>query len=528
MPRLQIDRREIEVEGGATLLEAARKLGIRIPTLCHSEGHEPHASCMACAVRDRRSGQLLPSCAARAQDGMDLESETEEVRRARREALELLLSDHLGDCLSPCQRICPAHLNIPLLIRQVRDGRVPEALGTIHRDLPLPSVACRACHRPCEAGCRRGDHDAPVSIARLVQHVIEVAAGTGLAPAAPLRRLARVGIVGAGVTGLSAADFLLRHGYACALFDERDRAGGSLRADPSVRSGILEALDEDIRRLGALGVEFRLGQRLERADDLEALRAEFDAILVAAGGTAGAADGPFGLPAGPQGLLVNRETFETGLRGVFAAGHAVRRTGRTVHALADGKAAAFALALYLCGQPVLARPRPFSSHLGKLMPGEIEVFMQDASGPTRHSPESGPDGSFTPAEAVQESLRCLHCDCRRAETCKLRKLSQIYGAGQGVFRFERGRVERRLDHPFVIHEPGKCIRCGSCIRVAEAAREALGLTFIGRGFNVRVGVPFNRSLAEGLRSTAAECAAACPTGALVLREEAAQPEKKRP
>jgi NADH dehydrogenase/NADH:ubiquinone oxidoreductase subunit G len=63
-----------------------------------------------------------------------------------------------------------------------------------------------------------------------------------------------------------------------------------------------------------------------------------------------------------------------------------------------------------------------------------------------------------------------------------------------------------------------CIACGLCVQIAERAREPLGLTFIGRGFAVRVGVPFNAPLAEALTRMAAECARACPTGALVLSE----------
>jgi NADH dehydrogenase/NADH:ubiquinone oxidoreductase subunit G len=70
----------------------------------------------------------------------------------------------------------------------------------------------------------------------------------------------------------------------------------------------------------------------------------------------------------------------------------------------------------------------------------------------------------------------------------------------------------------VIYEPGKCIDCGLCIQIATAAKEPLGLTFVGRGFDVRVGVPFDRSLEEALGRVAAECIAACPTAALAWRE----------
>jgi NADH dehydrogenase/NADH:ubiquinone oxidoreductase subunit G len=72
-------------------------------------------------------------------------------------------------------------------------------------------------------------------------------------------------------------------------------------------------------------------------------------------------------------------------------------------------------------------------------------------------------------------------------------------------------------HPDVVYEPGKCIACGICVRIAAEAREGLGLGFVGRAFHVRTAVPFNSSMVEGLREVALACADACPTGALVRR-----------
>ncbi len=70
----------------------------------------------------------------------------------------------------------------------------------------------------------------------------------------------------------------------------------------------------------------------------------------------------------------------------------------------------------------------------------------------------------------------------------------------------------------MIFEPGKCIDCGLCIQIAAAAGESLGLTFVGRGFNVRVAVPLDRHLNEALARAAAQCVAACPTAALAFRD----------
>ncbi|MBI4324161.1 MAG: glutamate synthase, partial [Chloroflexi bacterium] len=58
-----------------------------------------------------------------------------------------------------------------------------------------------------------------------------------------------------------------------------------------------------------------------------------------------------------------------------------------------------------------------------------------------------------------------------------------------------------------------------CVQLAEQAREPLGLTFIGRGFDVRVGAPLNHAISEGLQKVAAECVEHCPTGALIFRDK---------
>ena len=114
----------------------------------------------------------------------------------------------------------------------------------------------------------------------------------------------------------------------------------------------------------------------------------------------------------------------------------------------------------------------------------------------------------------------MHCDCRALHSCKLRKYAQQYQADPRRYPAQRRRFQQDTQHGELIYEPGKCIDCGLCIQIAAAAGEPLGLTFVGRGFDVRVGVPLNHSLADALCKVAAECAAACPTAALSLKHEA--------
>jgi NADH dehydrogenase/NADH:ubiquinone oxidoreductase subunit G len=96
----------------------------------------------------------------------------------------------------------------------------------------------------------------------------------------------------------------------------------------------------------------------------------------------------------------------------------------------------------------------------------------------------------------------------------LQTYAQIYGANASRFRQQRRKFEQQGRPGGVIFEPGKCILCGICVKLTELAAEPLGLAFIGRGFDVRVGVPFDRAIAEGLQKVADECVQHCPTGAL--------------
>jgi ferredoxin len=158
MPELIIDGQSVEVTPGATLLDAARQLGIDIPTLCYLEQCGPMTSCLVCVVKVTQNGRsrIVPSCAAKAEPGMIVESETAEVRDLRRTAFELLLSDHVGDCLSPCHRICPLDLNIPRMIRQIETGDLDNALALSARPSPSrPSSAGSACPLPKRLPPRR-------------------------------------------------------------------------------------------------------------------------------------------------------------------------------------------------------------------------------------------------------------------------------------------------------------------------------------------------------------------------------------
>jgi NADPH-dependent glutamate synthase beta subunit-like oxidoreductase/ferredoxin len=509
---ITIDQRPVDVVAGETVLKAAARIGIKIPTLCYLEKCGPLNSCQVCLVKI--NGRLVPSCGTVSEAGMSVESESVEVHEARRTALELLFSDHVGDCLAPCNRLCPLRLNIPVMLRETEEGRIQQAISTVFEALPLPGVLGALCHHPCEQGCRRGQWDDPAAIRAIEKHLADEHRQSKT-PYIPSRKPASgksVVIVGAGPAGLSAAWSLLRQGHSVTVADRHSQAGGTLTSVPP-RHLPEEVLAGETRQLASLGLQFRFGSELGRDLTLDGLLRGFDAVILAVGGITPAEAQSYGLESSSAGIKAQAETFETSRKAVFACGRAVREMTQVLRAISDGQSAATCVNQFLMGSPIRKTPKPFSSIMGRVGRTELKLFLRSTSTSSSTTP-CNPSAGLDRREASLESSRCLHCDCRSSGSCALQTYAQTYGVDASRFRSQRRNFEQQVQPGGVIFEPGKCILCGICVKLTEIAREPLGLAFIGRGFNVRVSAPFNRSIEDGLRQTAEECVKHCPTGAL--------------
>lgn len=517
MPKLTIDGRPIHVPESTTILDAARSLAIDIPTLCFLKDSAPITSCMVCVVKVDGYKSLLPACGTEVREGMVVLSEDPVVLTARRTALELLLSDHVGDCMGPCQVACPAHMDIPRMIRHIAAGRHREAIEIVKEDIALPAVTGRICPAPCEKACRRGQVDQPVSVCLLKRYVADLDLDETTPyrpPVAPVRDK-RVAIVGAGPAGLAAAYYLQRDGFPCTVFDDREEPGGMLRygvSEQDLPRSVLDAEVEQIRRLGVVFRQVRVGRDLTLLQLLET----FDAAFLGIGDAAAADLETLGLDSENGSLRVKQHTYQTHIPNVFAGGDVRRKRKLTVRSLADGKEAAVSMGQFLRGDPVTGPKRHFNSRMGRLEPSELADLSGSAGTGKRVEPQD-PRQGLVEKQARSEAERCFHCDCRKPESCKLRIYAEAHGAKSAQYRGVRRPFVRRSEHPDLVFEPGKCITCGICVRVTEQQREELGLTFIGRGFDVQVAVPFNQSIEAGLTRTAHEVVAACPTGALAFK-----------
>jgi formate dehydrogenase major subunit len=675
MINLTIDGRHIEVEEGSTVLRAAEQLGIRIPTLCHVKGIEPAASCFVCAVQIEGRRTFSPACAMPAAKGMVVYTDTEDVRKTRRMALELLLSDHAGECQAPCSARCPAGLDIPGFMWGIVSGDVSHAMQVISERLVLAGSLGRVCPRLCEKECRRCELDQGLAIGALHRYAADLN-GAASHPYQPARAPASgktVAIIGAGPAGLAAAYYLLRQGHACTLYDAHQFPGGMLRYGIPEYRLPKRALDSEIASVRELGAEFRMGEVWGRDFTLAELRARYNAVFIAIGAqgaqsmrcageehalsgigflaqvTDGAAPeigedvivlgggntamdcartairlgarvrvfyrrtrkempclmeevegaeaegahieylvAPVRLekrdsililtcrrmelgepdasgrrrpvvvegsefsvtcssviaaigqtveiaPAEREGLRVtawgiaaDAHTMASSLPDVFAGGDAVLGADLAVRAVAAGRMAAASIHQYLTGEPITGEPAYAAIAMRPVDDDErAAIFRSIERSPRVPLPELAMErrlvtfeeveGRLSDADAQRESRRCMTCGCRKADCCTVRSLATEYGAD--AYRNSGARRRFAIDnsHPDIIYEPGKCINCSACVRIAAAAGEELGMTMIGRGFDVCVAPPFGKPLSEALIKTARQCAESCPTGALALR-----------
>jgi len=517
--KLKIDNREMEVPEGTTLIEVIRGTGIEVPSMCYLEDAEHFTSCMVCVVKERSSGKIIPSCSLEAVDGMDIISMDDEVQEARRTSLELLLSEHVGDCEAPCQITCPAHMDIPLMNRLLAAGKFHEALIAVKRDIALPSVLGRICPAPCEGACRRKSIDESVSICLLKRYAgdHDLAADASWMPDIADSTGKKVSVIGSGPAGLAAAYHLALKGHQCSIFDRNHTAGGSLCKEVTGEELPQVVLQHEIDLIRSVGVEINLGTMVD-AEKFHDLKKNSDAVIIATGKGASGTDG-WGLPMHPKGIGADEKSYRVGDTYVFVVGSALKPSRMAIRALGQGKEAAFSVDQFLGGRQVAGERFMFNSRFGKLDPGEYIEYLKESVVGSRLEPERIAEG-FTPEQVMAEAARCLHCDCRDLQNCRLRLYSDNYGADQKRFRSEdRQLCTKHIQHDQVIYEPSKCIKCGICVRITEKHREKYGMTFIGRGFDVVVGVPFNETMAEGLKKVALEVADACPTGAICRKTD---------
>jgi len=193
--------------------------------------------------------------------------------------------------LSPCENSCPLHMNIPRFLQLYKEDRIEEAFEAVVLDNPLPASTGRVCQHPCDNRCRRRSVDSAVNMRDVHRFIADAIYQSERFDALAARIAARkleatgrkVGIVGAGPTGLAAAFYLALLGHEVTVYDPNPEPGGMLRyAIPDYRLP-KDVVRREIELIRRLGVNFLCGVSVGTDLTLNDLDNQYNAVFLAIG-----------------------------------------------------------------------------------------------------------------------------------------------------------------------------------------------------------------------------------------------------
>lgn len=283
--RINIDGKELFGFSGQTILEVAQENDIFIPTLCYDERMEIYGACGLCVCEVQGNPKMVKACATEIAPNMVVLTNTPRVFESRKTNLELLLSNHVGDCRPPCALACPAQQDCQGYVSLIANGEFEKAIELIKNKIPLPASLGRVCPHPCEDECRRALVDEPISIRNLKRFASDTdrMSQESFMPDMDPDTGKSVAIIGGGPLGLSAAYFLKIMGHSVTIFESMPKAGGMLRYGIPEYRLPNEELDWEIGIIEEMGVDIITNTKIGVDIPFETVKSDFDAVLLGIG-----------------------------------------------------------------------------------------------------------------------------------------------------------------------------------------------------------------------------------------------------
>ncbi|OHD24852.1 MAG: hypothetical protein A2086_15090 [Spirochaetes bacterium GWD1_27_9] len=277
---------KIVSDDNLTILDLAIQNNIEIPTLCFDNRLNPYGSCFVCVVEVKGARTLIPACATKLREGIEIETNSDKVMASRKTALELILSNHYGDCVAPCKLTCPAGCDIQGYVGLVANKKYDDAIKLIKDTIPLPASIGRVCPKFCEEQCRRQYIEEPVAIDHIKRFVADwdLARTDSYTPSLKPKIGKKVAIVGGGPAGLSAAYYLTQEGVDVEIFEEKNILGGMLYFGIPQYRLPKEVLAKEVETITKLGMKINYGKIFGIDFNIDSLKKDgFDAVILAMG-----------------------------------------------------------------------------------------------------------------------------------------------------------------------------------------------------------------------------------------------------
>ncbi len=326
--------------------------------------------------------------------------------RKSMEKKELLELEYqcIQECAPWCVSECPVHVDVRGMCAAMRTGDFASGTKIFRRFVPFPGIISRICDQPCRGICKRREAGSAIAIRSLERAALTWAPGPGQKPAVLPRKDKRAAVIGAGLSGLTAAFDLAKKGWQLVVFEAANKLGGSVWNYPEHELP-REIIDRDFEVLHQLDVEFRFLKTAGLDFSIDDVLNDFDAVYLGSGNPSSAPPGPALTPEGV--LTVDPVTFETEQAGVFAGGGLIRgeQNPSPIRSISDGRRAAISIDRFL-QRVSLSASRDNEGRYDTRLYTNIEGIE-----PRAEVVPADPSLGYSAEEAAEEAGRCLQCEC---------------------------------------------------------------------------------------------------------------------
>lgn len=224
-------------------------------------------------------------------------------------------------------------------------------------------------------------------------------------------------------------------------------------------------------------------------------------------------------------IEVHKETLQTGIENIFAAGDGVSGPATIIEAVAQAKKASLSCHQYLTSQIIEPKKSEFLSrkdNFKKQVHADYKGSFASSKREEMPVLNANIRVNFNEVElgyknsniALKETSRCLECGCTEYHTCDLKKYASEYNADQNRFEGECKEYNVDFSHPYIEIDNNKCILCSRCIRICDEVVGAKALGLVERGFDTFVAPSLENSLTQSDCESCGLCISTCPTGAI--------------
>lgn len=294
----------------------------------------------------------------------------------------------ISEAPSPCEAKCPIHVDVLSMLNEIEQGNFNKAYKILAKRMPFPRILCRICDHVCEKECLRESAGGCISIGQLEKAAVKYGFSDFAARFAIPKNGKKVAVVGGGISGLTAAFYLYKKGYNVTIYEKENRIGGRIWNFP--REVLDESIiEEELKSIYESDIEIKLNTELNERQ-IESLVNEYDAVYAGIGRYIN--------------KKVDKDTFETETKGLFAGGIAANNSNSVIFSVSSGKRAAISIDRYIQKKSMKAARENEGAY-----DTPLKLNMDDIP-PVSKFYGSDKD-EFTKEEAQKEASRCIKCKC---------------------------------------------------------------------------------------------------------------------